>query len=313
MATRVNGSQISGTCKFWNAIKGFGFIVPEDGGADIFVSQHDLVTGDTRFRALTAGQRVECKYTIGEDGKALAKNVTGPGGSPVPSFKDMFSAKREIESAKPRDPNKSYGVVKWFDTTKKHGFITPDDGDGTDVFMHYTECLKGIVPQTGDEVEFVLKTDRTGKLMAGEVKNKTQHTAGGRPMQPGMNPAMMQQMGGAPMQMQQQVFQQQQGYGQAAPTYGRKTGVVKFFNADKGYGFIFPDIPGPEIHVHKTGVMGGVLEDGQAVEYEEQFHKGKMQAVLVQKSSGAPAAVGMDQQQQFYDPASLNAANPRYY
>jgi len=311
MGTRANGQQLTGSCKFWNAIKGFGFIVPSDGASDVFVSQHNLVTGDSRFRALVAGQRVEFVYTVGEDGKALAKNVTGPGSAPLPSFKDMFSAKREIENAKPRDPNKSYGVVKWFDATKKLGFIVPDNGnsDETDVFLHYTECLKGIVPQAGDEVEYVLKSDRAGKIMAGEIKNKTQHTAGPRPMKGGaamQHPAMMAQMG-APMQMQQQQFQQSY-----APTYGRKTGVVKFFNAEKGFGFIFPDLPGPEIHVHKTNVMGGILEGGQPVEYEEQFHKGKMQAVLVQKSSGA--AVGTDgAQQQYFDPSTLSAANPRYY
>jgi CspA family cold shock protein len=314
--SRVNGSQIAGVCKFWNAIKGFGFVVPDDGGADLFVSQHDLVTGDTRFRALTAGQRVEGIYTL--DGtKALAKKVTGPGGAPLPSFKDMYVAKREIESAKPPDPNKNFGTIKWFNGPKSIGFIVPNGG-GEDIFFHYTECLKQIVPAEGDQVEYVVKTDRNGKTMASQVKNKTQRA-------PRNNNQVAMQMGGAAagMQMQQQHMQQAQSLNYSQPMqmqYGmKKTGVCKFFNAEKGFGFIVPDMGGRDIHVHKTQIMGGELVEGDAVEYEEQMGRGnKMQATSVVKKTGAPG-MGLGAQTVGYgapatfDPSNLGSVNPRFY
>lgn len=46
-------------------------------------------------------------------------------------------------------------------------------------------------------------------------------------------------------------------------------GKVKFFNAEKGFGFISPDDGEKDIFVHISEVEGGAtLQDGEAVEYE---------------------------------------------
>lgn len=51
------------------------------------------------------------------------------------------------------------------------------------------------------------------------------------------------------------------------------TGTVKWFNAQKGYGFITPDNGGADVFVHISAVeRAGIsaLRDGQKVSYEEQ-------------------------------------------
>lgn len=49
------------------------------------------------------------------------------------------------------------------------------------------------------------------------------------------------------------------------------TGTVKWFNGQKGYGFIQPDAGGPDIFVHISAVERsgmGQLNDGQKIGYE---------------------------------------------
>lgn len=61
------------------------------------------------------------------------------------------------------------------------------------------------------------------------------------------------------------------------------TGTVKFFNADKGYGFIAPEDGGNDAFVHISAVEAAgmrTLDKDQRVNYElEQDRRGKMAAV----------------------------------
>ena len=48
------------------------------------------------------------------------------------------------------------------------------------------------------------------------------------------------------------------------------SGVVKWFNVQRGYGFITPDGGGKDVFVHSTGIRGGVdpgLREGERVEF----------------------------------------------
>jgi len=63
----------TGTVKWFNNEKGFGFITPEDGSKDCFV-HHSAIQG-TGYKSLNEGDRVEFKVVQGQKGPA-AENVT---------------------------------------------------------------------------------------------------------------------------------------------------------------------------------------------------------------------------------------------
>jgi cold shock protein len=70
----TNGVRMrtSGTVKWFNDAKGFGFITPEDGSKDCFV-HHSAIQG-SGFRTLAEGARVEFDIVQGQKGPA-AENV----------------------------------------------------------------------------------------------------------------------------------------------------------------------------------------------------------------------------------------------
>ena len=64
----------TGTVKFFNSDKGFGFIQPDDGGADSFV--HISAVEAAGMETLNKDQRLNFEVEQGRNGKASAVNLT---------------------------------------------------------------------------------------------------------------------------------------------------------------------------------------------------------------------------------------------
>jgi cold shock protein len=63
--------RITGTVKFFNSAKGFGFITPEDGSKDVFV--HATAVEQAGLRTLNEGDRVT--FTLEDDRKGRGKQT----------------------------------------------------------------------------------------------------------------------------------------------------------------------------------------------------------------------------------------------
>ncbi|MBL8640825.1 MAG: cold-shock protein [Alphaproteobacteria bacterium] len=65
------------------------------------------------------------------------------------------------------------------------------------------------------------------------------------------------------------------------------TGTVKWFNGQKGFGFIVPDDGGKDVFVHISAVERSgfkTLNEGQRVSYELETNRGKTAAVNIQNA-----------------------------
>ena len=64
----------TGTVKWFNPAKGFGFIEPDDGGEDAFV--HISAVEQAGLSTLQEGQKVNFELQPGRNGKSSAENLT---------------------------------------------------------------------------------------------------------------------------------------------------------------------------------------------------------------------------------------------
>jgi len=63
----------SGTVKWFNSTKGYGFITPDDGGKDAFV--HISAVEASGMQSLNEGQKVEYELVEGRNGKMAAQSL----------------------------------------------------------------------------------------------------------------------------------------------------------------------------------------------------------------------------------------------
>lgn len=180
------------------------------------------------------------------------------------------------------------GTVKFFNGAKGFGFIAPDDG-GNDVFVHISAVersgLGGL--NEGDLVSFELEQDRrSGKLAAVDLTVTGSAGPSARPSRPAGGPP--RSFGG-----DRDSFQRRPaggGGGASREPAGAGSGVVKWFNSTKGFGFIQPSDGGADVFVHISDVeKAGLsrLADGQAVSYdlEQDRRTGKTSATNLRVDS----------------------------
>jgi cold shock protein len=67
-------TMTTGTVKWLNPTKGYGFIEPDDGSSDAFV--HISAVERAGLSTLTEGQKVSFELQPGQNGKASAENLT---------------------------------------------------------------------------------------------------------------------------------------------------------------------------------------------------------------------------------------------
>jgi CspA family cold shock protein len=149
-----------GVVKFFNAQKGFGFIVRDDGGEDVFV--HISAVEQAGLTGLAEGQPLE--FTLVDRGGRISATDLKIEGEPLP-VPERPAADRGPQ--RQLTGEKAQGTVKFFNAMKGFGFISRDDGQ-PDAFVHISAVERaGMVSlNEGDRLAFELEVDRRGKTAA---------------------------------------------------------------------------------------------------------------------------------------------------
>ena len=154
-----------GTVKFFNPQKGFGFIVRDDGGEDVFV--HISAVEQAGLTDLADGQPLE--FTLVDRGGRISATNLRIEGDPMPVERSGAGAGAGAGGGPQRQltGEKASGTVKFFNAMKGFGFIQRDDGQ-PDAFVHISAVERAGIPtlNEGDRLEFELEVDRRGKYAA---------------------------------------------------------------------------------------------------------------------------------------------------
>lgn len=170
--------EATGVVKFFNAQKGFGFVVRDDGGEDVFV--HISAVEQAGLTGLAEGQPMG--FTLVDRGGRISATDLKIDGEPMP-----------VQERAPREPReggfggdrggfgggdrggpqrqltgeKATGTVKFFNAMKGFGFIQRDDGQ-PDAFVHISAVERAGMPtlNEGDRLGFEIEVDRRGKHAA---------------------------------------------------------------------------------------------------------------------------------------------------
>ncbi|HEY0628631.1 MAG TPA: cold-shock protein [Sphingomicrobium sp.] len=158
-----------GTVKFFNPQKGFGFIVRDDGGEDVFV--HISAVEQAGLTDLADGQPLE--FTLVDRGGRISATNLKIEGEPMEVVRSSAPREGGREGGFGGGPQrqltgeKAQGTVKFFNSMKGFGFISRDDGQ-PDAFVHISAVERAGLPtiNEGDRFEFDIEVDRRGKYAA---------------------------------------------------------------------------------------------------------------------------------------------------
>ena len=127
---------VRGVVKWFNAEKGFGFVIPDDGSADIFL--HHSVLREVGLSVIESGATLVCAVDSGMKGRQALRvfEVDSSTATPRVGHRPRPAAFEQPRHAPLSDIGDFVvATVKWFNPNKGYGFLSLNDGS-PDIFVH---------------------------------------------------------------------------------------------------------------------------------------------------------------------------------
>lgn len=125
---------VTGKVKWYDAEKGYGFVVPSEGGPDVMV--HAACVRAAGLSSLEEGATVSLTVVRGDRGLQATEVISVSAGEPVTESDEPKEARpTEIAAEAEAEGEFLPARVKWFNKQKGFGFLNVF-GDPADVFVH---------------------------------------------------------------------------------------------------------------------------------------------------------------------------------
>lgn len=163
--TELQAKRVAGKVKWFDPIKGFGFVVAEEGGPDILLHANVLRNFGQNSVADGAVVEIEIQQTSRGVQATEVLSIEPPEGTDAAVLADFMDVPAELMDAAELEPAR----VKWFDKAKGFGFANVF-GKPEDVFIHI-EVLRrsGLADLQPGEALAIRVIDGKRGLMAMEV------------------------------------------------------------------------------------------------------------------------------------------------
>ncbi|WP_442880854.1 cold-shock protein [Bosea sp. (in: a-proteobacteria)] len=159
------GTELAGHVKWFDVSKGYGFVVPEDGGSDVLV--HVTTLKRDGFNAIAEGARIVLEVIEKQRGRQAIRVLSidtsagrHPAEMPMPRTNATVTATSGLERM----------VVKWFNRLRGFGFVSAGEGS-PDIFVHMETLRRyGIVELIPGQTVLVRYGPGPKGLMAAEIR-----------------------------------------------------------------------------------------------------------------------------------------------